>query len=81
MNRCTVVQDAVILARKVHTLLNPGSKSQDARPHTLRSIATADLIAVLRDYENERKSRTRLITVRSNLMGQALQIPFAPVSL
>lgn len=75
-----VVQDAVILARKVQSLLQPESHTKGARPTTLRSVATSDLVQVLRDYEKERKSRTRLITIRSNLMGQALQIPFAPVS-
>lgn len=74
------LQDAVILARKVHDLLHPQSESKGARPTTLRSVATADLVQVLRDYEKERKNRTRLITIRSNLMGQALQIRFAPVS-
>lgn len=74
-----IVQDAVILAKKVNTLLHP-SQAKGERQHSLRSVATSDLIQVLREYENERKSRTRLITVRSNLMGQALQIPFAPVS-
>ena len=44
-------------------------------------MLTEDLVHVLRRYEKERKSRTRIITVRSNLMGQALQIPFPPVSL
>ncbi len=74
-----VVQDAVVLARKVNALLHP-SQAKGERQHSMRSVATSDLIQVLREYENERKSRTRLITVRSNLMGQALQIPFAPVS-
>ena len=74
-----VVQDAVILAKKMNALLHP-SQAKGERQHSLRSVATSDLIQVLREYENERKSRTRLITVRSNLMGQALQIPFAPVS-
>ena len=73
----TCVQDAVVMAQKLHALIHPSSDS--ARPRTLRAVATADLINVLRDYEKERKSRTRLITVRSNLMGQALQIPFDPV--
>ena len=75
----SVVQDAVILAKKVNALLHP-SQAKGERQHSLRSVATSDLIQVLREYENARKSRTRLITVRSNLMGQALQIPFAPVS-
>ena len=74
------LQDAVILARKVHDLLHPQSEAKGARPTSLRSVATPDLVQVLRDYEKERKNRTRLITIRSNLMGQALQIPFAPVS-
>ncbi len=69
----------MILAKKVNALLHP-SQAKGERQHSLRSVATSDLIQVLREYENERKSRTRLITVRSNLMGQALQIPFAPVS-
>ncbi|KAL3131346.1 hypothetical protein ABBQ38_000632 [Trebouxia sp. C0009 RCD-2024] len=76
---CTALEDAVILARKVQSLLQPESHTKGARPTTLRSVATSDLVQVLRDYEKERKSRTRLITIRSNLMGQALQIPFAPV--
>ncbi|DBA74801.1 TPA: hypothetical protein ACH3X2_009322 [Trebouxia sp. C0005] len=75
---CTALEDAVILARKMNALLHP-SQAKGERQHSLRSVATSDLIQVLREYENERKSRTRLITVRSNLMGQALQIPFAPV--
>ncbi len=74
------LQDAVVLARKVHDLLHPQSESKGVRPMSLRSVATSDLVRVLRDYEKERKARTRLITIRSNLMGQALQIPFAPVS-
>lgn len=74
------LQDAVVLARKVHDLLHPQSESKGAQPMTLRSVATPDLVQVLREYEKERKARTRLITIRSNLMGQALQIPFAPVS-
>ena len=74
------LQDAVVLARKVHDLLHPRLEFKGARPMTLRSVATPDLVQVLRDYEKERKARTRLITIRSNLMGQALQIPFAPVS-
>ena len=74
------LQDAIILARKVHDLLHPQSESKGARPTTVRSLATPDLVQVLRDYEKERKNRTRLITIRSNLMGRALQIPFAPVS-
>ena len=73
------MQDAVVMAQKLHALIHPSSDG--ARPRSLRSVATADLIHVLRDYEKERKSRTRLITVRSNLMGQALQIPFDPVGL
>ena len=71
------IQDAVVMAQKLHALIHPSSDG--ASPRSLRSVATADLIHVLRDYEKERKSRTRLITVRSNLMGQALQIPFDPV--
>lgn len=77
---CTALEDAVILARKMKgLLLHSAFQPKGERPHSLRSVATADLIQVLREYETERKSRTRLITVRSNLMGQALQIPFAPV--
>ena len=64
------------MAQKLHALIHP---SDGSRPRSLRSVATADLIHVLREYEQERKSRTRLITVRSNLMGRALQIPFDPV--
>ena len=34
----------------------------------------------LRDFERERTRRKLKISVKSNLMGAALQIPFAPVS-
>lgn len=59
--------------------LRPKDPSNGDRPHTLRSLPTSDLEQVLRQYERERKGRTRVITIRSNLMGKALQIPFAPV--
>lgn len=36
--------------------------------------------AALRDYEIERSRRVLKISVRSNLMGTVLQIPFGPVS-
>lgn len=70
-----------MLARMLRDTLRPSDLSNGDRPHTLRSLLTPDLVQVLRQYEKERKARTRLITIRSNLMGQALQIPFAPVSL
>ena len=78
--RVSHVQDAVVLARMLREELRPSDLSNADRPQTLRSLLTPDLVQVLRQYEKERKARTRLITIRSNLMGQALQIPFAPVS-
>lgn len=69
-----------MLARKLRDVLQPNEASGD-RPHTLRSLLTPDLVQVLRQYESERKARTRVITIRSNLMGRALQLPFAPVGV
>lgn len=80
MTASYILQDAVVLARKLRDVLRPNEASGD-RPHTLRSLLTPDLVQVLRQYESERKARTRVITIRSNLMGRALQLPFAPVGV
>ncbi len=44
-----------------------------------RSIAAMQLEPVLRQFEMERSQRVLKISVRSFLMGAALQVPFAPV--
>ncbi|KAG2451908.1 hypothetical protein HYH02_003683 [Chlamydomonas schloesseri] len=69
---CVALEDAVVLGRSLGALARgpqgPGpAPSGDA------------LAAALRGYEAERSRRCLPLTVRSNLMGQALQIPLAPV--
>lgn len=60
----TQMQDAVVLAR----MLRPLAQGRD-----WSAVSGADVAAVLRDFERERLSRSLKITVRSNLMGRALQ--------
>lgn len=68
------VQDAIVLARTLRdTLGGPGAPG--LKQHTLVKVDEA-----LRDFERERTRRKLKISVKSNLMGAALQIPFAPVS-
>ena len=69
------MQDAIVLARTLRDALGgPGSHS--LKQHTLVKVDEA-----LRDFERERTRRKLKISVKSNLMGAALQIPFAPVSI
>ena len=68
------MQDAIVLARTLRDALGgPGTHS--LKQHTLVKVDEA-----LRDFERERTRRKLKISVKSNLMGAALQIPFAPVS-
>ncbi len=55
--------------------MGPAASTSAADVSTATSLQTA-----LREYEVERSSRVLKISVRSNLMGTVLQIPFAPVS-
>ena len=57
--------------------MGPAASTPAADVSTMTSTA---LQAALREYEVERSSRVLKISVRSNLMGTVLQIPFAPVS-
>ena len=68
------MQDAIVLARTLRDALgSPGAHG--LKQHTLVKVDEA-----LRDFERERTRRKLKISVKSNLMGAALQIPFAPVS-
>lgn len=67
-------QDAIVLARTLRDALG-GSGSPSLKQHTLVKVDEA-----LRDFERERTRRKLKISVKSNLMGAALQIPYAPVS-
>ena len=51
---------------------------QSAQLHSLTSTSVNE---ALRDFERERTRRKLKISVKSNFMGFALQIPFAPVCL
>ena len=52
----------------------PGQSAQ------LHSLTSTGVDEALRDFERERTRRKLKISVKSNFMGFALQIPFAPVS-
>eukprot|EP00775_Hariotina_reticulata_P009423 gene9423-9589_t len=66
---CTALEDAVVLARTVSSWFNSSSSSRDE----------ASLAAALREYEAERSARCLPLTIRGNLFGAALQIPYQPV--
>ncbi|PNW71384.1 hypothetical protein CHLRE_16g652050v5 [Chlamydomonas reinhardtii] len=73
---CVALEDAVVLGRSLGQLAAAaGQRGQAAAaPPAAGAVAAA-----LRAYEAERSRRCLPLTVRSNLMGQALQIPLAPV--
>ncbi|KAK9917380.1 hypothetical protein WJX75_003773 [Coccomyxa subellipsoidea] len=73
---CVALEDAVVLARALRDVMGPAASTSAADVSTITSTA---LQAALREYEVERSSRVLKISVRSNLMGTVLQIPFAPV--
>ena len=71
------MQDAIVLARTLQEAVS-GTPGQSAQLHSLTSTGVNE---ALRDFERERTRRKLKISVKSNFMGFALQIPFAPVSL
>ena len=73
-SRLSCAQDAIVLARTLRNALG-GSGSPSLKQQTLVKVDEA-----LREFERERTRRKLKISVKSNLMGAALQIPFAPVS-
>ncbi|BDA48885.1 Monooxygenase 2 [Coccomyxa sp. Obi] len=73
---CVALEDAVVLARALRDAMQPAASTSAADVSTMTSTAVQ---AALRDYEIERSRRVLKISVRSNLMGTVLQIPFAPV--
>ncbi|CAL5223561.1 g6095 [Coccomyxa viridis] len=70
---CVALEDAIVLARTLRDALG-GSGSPSLKQQTLVKVDEA-----LRNFERERTRRKLKISVKSNLMGAALQIPFAPV--
>lgn len=72
-------QDAVVLARALRGVMQEHASSSGAT--SLRTLPKAALAQALRDFERERTTRKLKISVRSNLMGAALQIPFGPVRI
>ena len=72
--RLCCAQDAIVLARTLRDALG-GSGSPSLKQQTLVKVDEA-----LRNFERERTRRKLKISVKSNLMGAALQIPFAPVN-
>ncbi|KAG2441649.1 hypothetical protein HXX76_003267 [Chlamydomonas incerta] len=68
---CVALEDAVVLGRSLGAL---AAEQRGPGPVPAGAVAAA-----LRGYEAERSRRCLPLTVRSNLMGQALQIPLAPV--
>jgi 2-polyprenyl-6-methoxyphenol hydroxylase-like FAD-dependent oxidoreductase len=73
---CTALEDAVVLAVCVDSAL---SSSSSAPPPSGPSVRLRALEASLRRFERERSLRCAPLTVRSGLMGMALQVPLPPV--
>jgi len=71
------MQDAIVLARTLKKAMG----SSGAQNGQLGSLVSTQVDQALRDFERERTRRKLKISVKSNLMGFALQIPFPPVSL
>ena len=72
-----------MLARNLKKAIDesqPPSVAGQAPPPTLRSVQMEGLQEALRAYETERMMRCLPLSVRANLMGQALQLPLAPVT-
>ena len=65
---CTALEDAVLLAAEVGPVLRGFGGSEE-------------LAAALRRYEQRRSARCLPLTIKSNLMGVALQTGLAPVCL
>eukprot|EP00198_Chlamydomonas_reinhardtii_P008813 XP_001698150.1 predicted protein [Chlamydomonas reinhardtii] len=85
---CVALEDAVVLGRSLGQLAAAaGQRAGSYRPTLQQPTgqaaaappAAGAVAAALRAYEAERSRRCLPLTVRSNLMGQALQIPLAPV--
>ena len=66
-----------MLARTLQEAVT-NTPGQSAQLHSLTSTGVDE---ALRNFERERTRRKLKISVKSNFMGFALQIPFAPVSL
>lgn len=71
------LQDAIVLARTLKDAIG-GAEIGNGQ---LNSLVSTRVDAALRDFERERTRRKLKISVKSNFMGFALQIPFAPVSV
>ena len=69
-------QDAVVLARALRGAMQQHGASPGA---SLRTLPREAVARALRGFERERTARKLKISVRSYLMGAALQIPFRPV--
>ena len=76
MRRVALLQDGIVLARTLRDAMG-GPAGQSGQPG---SLVTTRVDEALRNFERERTRRKLKISVKSNLMGTALQIPFAPVS-
>lgn len=76
MRMVALLQDAIVLARTLQGAIG-GRAGQSGQ---LGSLVTTKVDEALRNFERERTRRKLKISMKSNLMGAALQIPFAPVS-
>lgn len=79
---CTALEDAVVLARALANAVQSGA--------AITTVATSGsglqqqqqrLETALRGFEAERSGRCLPLTVRANIMGLLLQLPFEPVSV
>lgn len=68
---CTALEDAVLLAAEVGPVLRGAGQQAGG----------AELAAALRRYEQRRSARCLPLTIKSNLMGVALQSGLGPMCL
>ena len=78
---CTALEDAVVLAAEVGPTWPPADGSRWQSPSTSTGEEGDSLASALRRYEERRSSRCLPLTVKSNLMGVALQSSLPPVCL
>ncbi|KAL4450754.1 hypothetical protein ABPG77_001110 [Micractinium sp. CCAP 211/92] len=81
---CTALEDGLVLARCLQQEGVPAAAAalQDGGGGQERRQQAADAVrGALRRYEAQRAKRCLPLTVRSHLMGAALQAPFPPVAL
>ena len=73
---CVGLEDTVVLAQAVASAAPSTAGSYTSQPLAFK----ASLEGALRGYEHKRSARCLPLTMRANIMGALLQLPFEPVS-